>query len=103
MANRLVQDPRKIAVLAASWIIAVLVILGSSPATPRTWADWLLLVFVGVPLYLAGEVGFAWLLSPKRGAAASERKFSWVRVLVAFVAALAAVALWSAASSGFLR
>jgi hypothetical protein len=103
MITRLFQDPKKLAVLLAAWVIAVLVILRISwPAIPRNWVDWLLLVFVGVPLYVAAEIGFAWLFSPKRGAALSERKFSWLRIVVALIAALAAAALCWAVSLGLL-
>jgi hypothetical protein len=103
MIGRLIQDPKKLAVLVGAWAIAVAVVLASSwPAIPRSWVDWLLLVFVGVPLYVAAEIGFAWLFSPKHGAALSERKFSWLRIAVAFVAALAAAGIYWAVSVGLL-
>jgi hypothetical protein len=103
MINCLIRDPRKLAVLAAAWAVAVVLILATSwPAIPRTSVDWLLLVFVGVPLYIAGEIGFAWLFSPKHGAALSERKFSWLRIWVALGAALAAAVLYWAVLVGVL-
>lgn len=80
--------------LALVWlIISSLLLLQLWPDLPHTKLQWFLLIAFGPPIYIFGEEFFGWLFSKKHGQAISQRKFSLVRVLVAFPVALALFAL----------
>ena len=70
--------------VAAMWLLMVAVLLIQSlPWIPSTLTQWLVVVGIGPPLYLAGEGIFSWLLSLEHGYRLSPRPFSVLRVLAA--------------------
>ena len=79
--------------LAIGWLfIAGLLLFQLWPNLPHTSLQWFLLVAFGPPLYVLGEGFFGWLISPKHGKAISDRKFSFVRVLLVLPVMLAVFA-----------
>lgn len=85
---------RWLAALVALWAMLIaLLLLGLYPALPETAGGWLLLVAAGPPAYLAVELVAGKLLSREAGVRLSAKRFSWKRILVALLVALALASL----------
>lgn len=71
----------KICALAALWLIgAVAALLFLWPSLPQSAIQWALLLALGPPLYLVGEIIFSCLLTDERGRRVSEARFSFLRI-----------------------
>lgn len=71
--------------LSVAWIfLAGFLILQSLPDLPKTNLGWFLLVVVGPPIYVAGEVFFGWFLSDEHGRKISNKQFSLLRMALLF-------------------
>lgn len=83
-----------LSVLALTWLfVAALLTVQLWPDLPHSKLKWFLLIAFGPPLYILGESFFGWLFSSGHGSDISRRKFSLVRVLLAFPIMLALFAL----------
>lgn len=78
--------------LLAWAIFALLLVLELLPDPPKTTRGWVLLLVIGPPAYGALEWGSSRLFSSKTGARISSARFSVLRVTVALLAALVALA-----------
>lgn len=83
---------RAVALALVGWLaVAGIAGLTLLPHLPSTWAQWLALVVLGPPVYVALEALGAWLFSPTHGEAISAKPFSLRRIgLVVILVALAA-------------
>ena len=81
--------------VAAVWVlITVLIALQLWPDLPRSRQQWLLLIGLGPPLYIALEAWGSWVLAPARGWAVSRKRFSLLRLVLL----LPLVLFWSVAA-----
>jgi hypothetical protein len=82
--------------LATLWlVVGGFLVVQFWPDLPHTNLQWFLLIAFGPPIYIFGEAFFGWLFSAKHGETISNRKFSFVRILLVLPIALAFFALSS--------
>lgn len=94
MGRNYVKRPQFLLGLVAAWfLIAGFSALMAWPDLPKSDFGWLVLLVVGPPVYVAADWFFEWLLSEKRGNRISRKRFSWLRVVIAFFVAVVFVGL----------
>ena len=91
-----------VSLLKASAIFCIvwLVLTGISifillPHIPNSYIQWLVVIVIGPPLYVIGELTVGSFFSPERGNAISLKRFSALRIFIGFVvAAIVVVFSW---------
>jgi hypothetical protein len=62
------------------------------PHIPNSYIQWLVVIVVGPPLYVIGELTVGSFFSPERGNAISSKRFSALRIFIGLVVAAIVVA-----------
>jgi uncharacterized membrane protein YqjE len=92
---------RWLAPVAMVWLLlGAILVLQLWPDLPSTRRQWALLLVMGPPLYVLGELACAWLFSQSRSYA--KKRFSITRIALALPIAIAwfALAWWLASFIG---
>ena len=63
------------------------------PHIPNSYIQWLVVIVIGPPLYVLGELIIGSVFSPERGSAISSKQFSVLRIIIGVVVAAVVVAL----------
>jgi hypothetical protein len=61
------------------------------PHIPNSYIQWLVVIVIGPPLYVIGELTVGSFLSPERGNAISSKRFSVLRIFIGFFVAVIVV------------
>ena len=86
--------PRQLLYGVVAWVVlGGFLLFQLWPGVPKSTVQWISLLVVGPPLYLLGEALFGWLFSERHGEKLSPRRFSVLRIVVAFPIVLAAFAV----------
>jgi hypothetical protein len=84
---------KAVSLFCIAWLlltgISIFVLL---PHIPNSYIQWLVVIVIGPPLYVLGELIIGGFFSPERGNAISSKQFSALRIIIGVVVAAVVVA-----------